>query len=261
MKDNFLMKKEWGPMIQALPSEKVGDLLKAIYLLDTNPNLELEDPILQGIFILMKGYINSNEKRYAEKCLKNSENARKKREERELEEIRADANEGDNIQLGTIVSERMQTKADDNEDVRNAPDKSYSLIIFNIISHLNIKAHKKFRTNSKIAREYIIARLNDGYTEEDMIRVIDNKVEEWLGDPKMERYLAPDTLFRPKHFERYLNEKPFDDAESTSQIKQSDPEDDEWADLTDEEWEAKMRALDSTSQGLEDMFPDRIEEE
>jgi hypothetical protein len=38
--------------------------------------------------------------------------------------------------------------------------------------------------------------------------VIDVKVEKWKGDPKMDDFLRPDTLFRPKNFEAYLNEKP-----------------------------------------------------
>jgi hypothetical protein len=34
--------------------------------------------------------------------------------------------------------------------------------------------------------------------------VIDKKCQEWLGDPKMQQYLRPETLFGTK-FEGYLN--------------------------------------------------------
>ena len=45
----------------------------------------------------------------------------------------------------------------------------------------------------------------EGFTKEDFIKVIDNKVNEWLGTD-MERYLRPETLFGIK-FEGYLNQK------------------------------------------------------
>lgn len=253
MKDNFLMKKEWGPMIQALPSEKVGELLKAIYMLDSNPDIELDDPILHGIFVLMKGYIISNEKKYAEKCQKNAEIARKKWEDNEPTDESNDADATQVTKLDANVCERIDKNANDDDNIRNTPDKSYSLIISNIISHLNDKAHKHYRASSKTTKELIIARLKDGYTEQDLIRIIDNKVDDWLGDPKMEQYLAPDTLFRPSHIERYLNQKPFEEPETPEQP--TEEEDTEWVDLSDEEWEAKMRALD-----FEEEFNNRMEE-
>ena len=75
-----------------------------------------------------------------------------------------------------------------------------------IIEYLNQKADKKFRL-SESAKRHINARLNDSYTVEDFKTVIDNKAAEWKGDPKMDKYLKPDTLFGNK-FDGYLNEKP-----------------------------------------------------
>ena len=48
------------------------------------------------------------------------------------------------------------------------------------------------------------ARLNEGFTEEDIRKVIDKKTEEWLGT-EMAQYLRPETLFGTK-FEGYLNQ-------------------------------------------------------
>ena len=38
-----------------------------------------------------------------------------------------------------------------------------------------------------------------------MLEVIDKKAADWLGDPKVEQYLRPSTLFGTK-FEQYLNQ-------------------------------------------------------
>lgn len=45
-----------------------------------------------------------------------------------------------------------------------------------------------------------------GYTMDDFKHVIDQKVKQWLFDPKMNMYLRPNTLFSPTNFENYLNE-------------------------------------------------------
>nr|WP_246582758.1 conserved phage C-terminal domain-containing protein [Clostridium mobile] len=77
----------------------------------------------------------------------------------------------------------------------------YSLVV----DYLNEKASKKYRMSSKKTQQLIRGRVGEGFTEEDFYKVIDNKVEEWLGTD-MEKYLRPETLFGTK-FEGYLNQK------------------------------------------------------
>lgn len=73
-----------------------------------------------------------------------------------------------------------------------------------VISHLNEVAGTSFRANSDKALKHIGARLNDGFSADDMISVIDRKCSQWLGTD-MAKFLRPETLFGPK-FEGYLNE-------------------------------------------------------
>ncbi len=75
-----------------------------------------------------------------------------------------------------------------------------------VIEHLNAKTGSNYRTNSKATVSIIRARLNDGFRLDDCKRVIDTKAEQWLNNPEMSKYLRPETLFRPSHFEGYLNE-------------------------------------------------------
>jgi len=64
----------------------------------------------------------------------------------------------------------------------------------------------RYTTRSKSTNEKIKARLEEGHTVDDFKKVIDNKYREWGNDPKMVKYLRPETLFRASHFESYLNE-------------------------------------------------------
>ena len=68
-----------------------------------------------------------------------------------------------------------------------------------------LKTNSNFKATSRITKEKINARLNEGYILDDFIAVIDNKVSEWLGT-EFEKFLCPETLFGPK-FEKYLNQK------------------------------------------------------
>lgn len=75
-----------------------------------------------------------------------------------------------------------------------------------IIDYLNAKTGKSFKTTTPNTQKAINGRLSDGYTVEDFKKVIDTKTSQWLNNPDMQKYLCPDTLFRPSNFEKYLNE-------------------------------------------------------
>lgn len=75
-----------------------------------------------------------------------------------------------------------------------------------VIHHLNHRLGTQYKTTTKATRKLIKARLNEGFTVEDMKLVIDKKATEWVGNPTMAQYLRPDILFGNK-FEGYLNAK------------------------------------------------------
>ena len=80
-----------------------------------------------------------------------------------------------------------------------------------IVQYLNFKTNATYKPGSRKTRELISARWNEGFTLADFKRVIDQKAEEWLNDPKWNRFLRPETLFGTK-FESYLNQKPVTQA-------------------------------------------------
>lgn len=73
-----------------------------------------------------------------------------------------------------------------------------------IVEFLNEKAESQFRHTSKATAAQIKARMKEGYTVEDFKAVIEFKAHQWGRDAKMSEYLRPTTLFRPSHFEGYL---------------------------------------------------------
>jgi uncharacterized phage protein (TIGR02220 family) len=77
-------------------------------------------------------------------------------------------------------------------------------LIAEIIDFLNECTGKSYKTTSKVATININARLKEGYTKDDFIKVISIKATKWL-NTKFEDYLTPNTLFGNK-FESYLNE-------------------------------------------------------
>ena len=107
-----------------------------------------------------------------------------------------------NVTCNVTVTDCNATEEEKEEDIEI--DK-YINIYSSIISYLNEKAHTKYRPSSSKTKTLIKARLNEGFTEDDFKKVIDNKTDEWLNSD-MEKYLRPETLFGTK-FESYLNQK------------------------------------------------------
>ncbi len=75
-----------------------------------------------------------------------------------------------------------------------------------IIEHLNKKSGKSYKATTRVTKDAIKARWNEGHRLTDFKAVIDKKCAKWANDEKMEGYLRPQTLFGTK-FEAYLNEK------------------------------------------------------
>ena len=100
----------------------------------------------------------------------------------------------------SVVEDNIYCPADDEE--KTDLSETYKTIT----SHLNEKAGTSYKHSSKKTQSLIRARMSDGFKLDDFKTVIDKKCADWIGDPKMEKYLRPETLFGTK-FEGYLNER------------------------------------------------------
>lgn len=85
--------------------------------------------------------------------------------------------------------------------------KTQSDVYDEIIKYLNEKTGSHFKPTSKSTQRLINGRLSENYSIDDFKHVIDVKTIEWKNNPKMSKYLTPDTLFNGSKFEKYLNQK------------------------------------------------------
>lgn len=107
--------------------------------------------------------------------------------------------------LSTDINQVLNKPNTDNK--KNMSSKPDSAIPYErIIDYLNQQANTNYRHTTKKTKDLIKARFNEGFTAMDFKIVIDKKVATWLHDPKMNKFLRPETLFGTK-FESYLNEK------------------------------------------------------
>ena len=92
------------------------------------------------------------------------------------------------------------TRVDNDNDI----DIDNIIVIKDVITYLNTKLNTKYKSNAEYINKHINARLNEGFTYEDFVTVIDKKYAAWHGTD-MAKYLRPETLFGTK-FQEYLNE-------------------------------------------------------
>jgi len=74
------------------------------------------------------------------------------------------------------------------------------------VLYLNEKTGRHYDPDRKITLSKISGRIKEGFTYEDCVLVIDEKVMQWGDDQKMRKFIRPETLFAPSHFEDYLQE-------------------------------------------------------
>ena len=72
-----------------------------------------------------------------------------------------------------------------------------------VVARINEKAGTSFKASNKETSKLISARLKE-YSLSELLLVVEHKAA-WLKDEKMKEYFRPSTLFRPTHFENYLN--------------------------------------------------------
>jgi predicted phage replisome organizer/uncharacterized phage protein (TIGR02220 family) len=109
------------------------------------------------------------------------------------------------VTLHNAREEEVEVEEEVEEEKKKNTSVSYETVS-RILDYLNQATGRNYKASSKATQKHINARLNEGYTEEDFKKVIDNKVSEWLHNPKMQAYLRPDTLFGTK-FDSYLNQE------------------------------------------------------
>lgn len=112
----------------------------------------------------------------------------------------ADTTNADTTQFQLPVTEPQSLITEpQTTEQQNKPDD-----IKEIIDHMNTRLGTHYKPTTQATRKLLKARLNEGFTVDEIKTVIDKKAAEWIGNASMEQYLRPETLFGNK-FESYLN--------------------------------------------------------
>lgn len=96
------------------------------------------------------------------------------------------------------IREQFKRTVNTNELEENRFDYDKFISWFNEITGRSFSSKALFK-------KYINARLNEGFTKEDIAKVVTFKAGKWK-DTEMKEYLRPNTLFALSHFDNYLQE-------------------------------------------------------
>lgn len=197
--NSFTIYREYYDLITLLSEEEQANVLLAIskYMFD-DEEIKLTD---------RENKVFVNLKRPLQKSKNKSQNANKNKSNQNQNEIKLKSNEDTHLNVYVNVHDNVLEDKGCGEKKPLVTNDVSSLteITKEILNYLNKKTNSNFRCSSKATQTKINARLNDGYSLNDFIVVIDKKYAEWKGT-EFEQYLCPETLFGTK-FEKYLNQK------------------------------------------------------
>lgn len=114
--------------------------------------------------------------------------------------------EKNSISLLTTKRNTLSSKTLDRASKRRKDLQKKREIAARVIAFLNERANKAFNTNAKTHVTTIIARLEEGATEDQMRQVIVRKCRAWMPDERMREYLRPSTLFGRTKWHEYVGE-------------------------------------------------------
>ena len=181
-----LKKTGYLVVTKMMPNETNAGRSEYIYDIFEQP-CELQEEGMQGVENLsVENPSQLNTKKLNTKEL-NKKNNIKNKQKSDL----AKTSTGNGLEL---IREKITSKkgAADNQAVET------------VISHLNELAGTRYRPTKADTIKVITARLKEGYSVDDLRLVVSYKCDEWMGTD-MQKYLRPETLFRPSKFEGYLN--------------------------------------------------------
>lgn len=122
---------------------------------------------------------------------------------RERQKVTETVTEAVTEALRDVTSPLQNNVRDKSIEIRD--NNIYSAETESVLEYLNQVCGTRYRSDA--SKKVIKARLEDKFTVDDCKTVVDKKYRAWKDDPKMIKFLRPETLFAKSHFESYLNEK------------------------------------------------------
>lgn len=76
-KQGFIVYRSWSPVIKSIPDEAAGRLFKAVMSYQDGEQIDIDDPMLNGFFQMMKHTFEIDAEKYAAIVERNRQNGRK----------------------------------------------------------------------------------------------------------------------------------------------------------------------------------------
>ena len=157
-------------------------------------------------------------------------------------DIRIDQKRGNYREIRLLLNKSIPIDANNKTPI-DANNKTYNntSINNNINNNINVNNYDLFNTfisyykkqtgqrlriptqKTKLAAsqkyKLFAARINDGYTLDDLKKVLDAKIKDWGECDKMKKYIRIATLYNKSNFEKYLDEAENIDAQNTNGSK------------------------------------------
>ena len=217
MRDSFVFYRSFFEAAEELDDNDKLKFFEAICDYALNGDEIALSGAVKGMFKLLKPQLDANAARYengkkggrpkaqteTKKKPNHNLDKTKPKPNHNLGETKPEPNVNVNVNDNVNVNENENVNENASGSGTNR-DGSLADAVSSLISYLNQKTGGRHKPTEKL-RERIGVLLEAGYTEEDMVGVIDKKVDEWSDVPKMRAYLRPSTLFGDK-FERYAAE-------------------------------------------------------
>lgn len=198
MDKGFLVFGDIEETLNELTDEEVGKLFRGMVSYhNTGEKPDFSNPALKYAFIPIRQQMDRSAEAYQKKCEKNRANALNRSSDGKRSLAMA-ANASD----GSLTKTKTDTDTKTETDTKSTGVDVWSLSR-SVLGYLNDRAGTSYRTDKAEFVKLISELSHQGYTEADMVRVVDVKCADWQSNPEMAQFLRPSTLFGDK-FAEYL---------------------------------------------------------
>lgn len=213
MKNSFVLHNDSLEILKELTNEEAGILFKAIASYNFGEELELEKE-LRMVFLPFKNQFIRDLKKYKSTSEINAINGSKGG----LAKV-ANATKTKRT-LKNVANVANLADSDSDSDSEKEKEKEY---VYDIVEFLNNVCKTQYKAETKSTANHINARLNEGFSVEDLKLVISHQNALWSNNAEMSKYIRPQTLFNSEKFQGYLN-----DAKRKNLITAKPERDDNW---------------------------------
>ena len=247
MRDSFIFYRSFFETIKKIPKKDRLQLVEAICNYALNDEEDSLSSLNAAIFEMVKPQIDANTKRYEN----GKKGGRPKKPNQNQNETKPKPNHNQSItktKPNVNVNVNVNDNVNDNESGFDSEPSETSPSV--IIKYLNFKTGAEYDPDDPDNIQYVTDLLDAGYSNNDLMKVVNKKCSEWMNDSVMRSYLRPSTLFGSK-FAEYLAQP--ESLQAETERKKTDELKDVKAYL-----KAKQKALKEVRSALED--PELIEE-